>query len=90
MDGVRVEHFALYSAPEARVLFDVLHEPVAGPRHDAALANVTGHEPRQQEGVALFKTHGDLVRVGDVVVFINVGGTLVPEPPRTSHVESLE
>jgi hypothetical protein len=23
-------------------------------------------------------------------VFFDVGGTLVPEPPRTSHVESLE
>jgi hypothetical protein len=91
VDGVRVEHFALYSAPAARVLFDVLHEPVAlAHPHDAAPANVTAHEPRQQERVALFKNLGDLVGVGDEVVFFDVGGTLVPEPPRTSHVESLE
>ena len=92
MDGVRVEHFALYSAPAVRVPFDVLHEPVAlAHPHDAAPANVTAHHPRQQERVALFKHLGGLLGVGDEVMFINVGGTLVPEPPRTSHVaESLE
>jgi len=86
---VRVGLFAFYTAPAARLPFYVLHEPVAGHLHDAALANVTGHE-RPHEQVALVKLLGDLVGVGDEVVFINVGGTLVPEPLRTSHVESLE
>jgi hypothetical protein len=86
---VRVGNFAFYTAPAARLPFDVLHEPVGGPLHDAALANVTAHE-RPHEQVALFKHLGDLVGVGDEVVFISGGRTLVPEPPHMSHVESLE
>ena len=88
--GVRVGPFALYTAPAARLPFDVLHEPHAGHLHDAALANVTAHERGPHEQVALFKCLRDLVGVGEEVVFINIGRTLVPEPPHKSHVEPLD
>ena len=89
MRGAVAVHLAFDSAPAARFPFDVLHEPFAGLRHNAAPANVTFEALRPHAHVALFNLLGDLDGVGTVVVHARGSRSLVPVPRRRKHAVEI-
>jgi len=76
---VRV-HLAFHSAPAVWFSLDVLHEPLAGLRHNAAAANVTLEAVGPHGLIVLLNLLGGLGVVGTPVVLARGRRSHVPVP----------